>query len=76
MRRRGGAPKALPGGGVADVWRPVLREPDRYRLITPTQLLGAELVPEKWSPWRQWLARGTAALARRGRYEGLGPSAS
>ena len=55
LRARGGAPRQLPGRGLAEVWRSVLRQPSRYRLITPTELItGLEAVPA-WAAWRNWL---------------------
>lgn len=40
---------------LADQWRSVLRDPDRYRLVTPTELL-AEIPREAAPPgWREWL---------------------
>lgn len=55
LRGRGGAPEQLLGSGLAEVWRSVLHEPARYRLVTPGDVAGGMKVPEHWRPWRGWL---------------------
>jgi hypothetical protein len=55
LRGRGGAPSELAGHGLADVWSTVLRDPRRFQLLSPTEVLaGAESIPS-WSAWRMWL---------------------
>jgi hypothetical protein len=54
MRAIGCAP-ALKGESVADAWRSILREPERYRVMTPTDIVGRE-VSERCHGWRDWLA--------------------
>ena len=44
----------LEGETVADVWRSVLRKPERYRVMTPTEIVGPDS-PEAWQAWRKWL---------------------
>jgi hypothetical protein len=43
-------------GDLAAQWRSLLKEPDRYRVVTPTDLL-VEIPPDV-APvgWREWLA--------------------
>jgi hypothetical protein len=55
LRGRGGAPAQLPGEGIAEVWRSVLREPSRYRLITPAELVAGMQDLPAWAAWRDWL---------------------
>jgi hypothetical protein len=42
----------LAGADMADAWRSVLKEPRRYQLVTPTDLV-EDIDPA--SKWRQWL---------------------
>lgn len=47
---------AAAGNDLSAQWRSVLREPDRYRVVTPTDLL-AETPREDAPPgWREWLS--------------------
>jgi hypothetical protein len=41
---------------MADAWRSVLKRPDRYRLMTPHELLAGVGTTGRWAEWRQWLA--------------------
>lgn len=50
-----GAP-GLTGSGMAEKWRGVLRDPGRYRVLTPTNLVPEAGWETHWVPWRQWLA--------------------
>ena len=47
---------AAAAGDLAAHWRSVLKEPDRYRLVTPTDLLAQ--IPTDAAPagWREWLS--------------------
>ena len=57
LRGRGGAPPELAGHGLADVWRAVLRDPGRYQLLSPTEVVaGVKRIP-RWSAWSTWLTR-------------------
>jgi hypothetical protein len=49
-----GAPELL-GETMADKWRSALKQPERYRLITPTELLAGAAGGGRWSEWRRWL---------------------
>jgi restriction endonuclease-like protein len=49
-----GAPELL-GETMAEKWRSVLKQPDRYLLITPTELLASVGDSGRWSEWRRWL---------------------
>ena len=51
--RRAAAPQ-LVGESMGEAWRSVLREPERYRLMTPSELLEG-LDDGRWAEWRQWL---------------------
>ena len=53
------SPRAKLGAAAADLasqWRSVLEEPERYRLVTPTELLAQ--IPQEDAPrgWRDWLS--------------------
>jgi Restriction Endonuclease associating with ARP len=39
---------------LESAWRSFLKKPERYRLLTPTSLVPAD-VPDDWSEWRVWL---------------------
>lgn len=45
----------LKGETMVDAWRQVLKEPTRYRVVTPTALLASVGQSERWSDWRIWL---------------------
>lgn len=47
----------LPGRSLSEVWRSVLREPARYRVVAPTSLLPQVMQAGRWSEWRSWLAQ-------------------
>jgi Restriction Endonuclease associating with ARP len=49
-----GAPE-LVGETMADKWRSALKQPERYVLITPTELLAGAREGGRWSEWRRWL---------------------
>ena len=36
-------------------WRSVLKQPERYLLCTPTELLAGSGESRTWSDWRRWL---------------------
>ena len=57
QRERGGAPPQLVGETMMEVWQSLLREPGRYRVLTPTDLLAGMGEPEMWTAWRRWLAQ-------------------
>lgn len=50
-----GAPD-LVGSGMAEKWRSVLRDPSRYRVLTPSDLVPVDGWESRWEPWRAWLA--------------------
>jgi hypothetical protein len=54
LRSRGAAAPDLVGESMAEAWQSVLREPERYRLVTPTELLEG-VGDSRWTEWRQWL---------------------
>jgi hypothetical protein len=57
LRGRGRSVAAnLPGASMAEAWQSVLREPGRYRLMTPTELLDGIGRDGRWPEWRSWLA--------------------
>ena len=39
---------------LESAWRSFLKRPERYRLLTPTDLIPTE-VPAAWRDWRRWL---------------------
>lgn len=47
------APQLI-GTTMAETWRSVLREPGRFRLMTPTEVV-PDAVESCWQPWRDWL---------------------
>jgi len=55
LRRGGRGAKDLVGETMAEKWRSVLTKPERYRVITPTELLAGAGASGRWSSWRQWL---------------------
>lgn len=50
-----GAPN-LRGSTLARKWRSVLREPDRFLVISPTELVAGTEATGRWQAWRNWLA--------------------
>ena len=54
LRRSRAAPD-LPGETMADKWRSVLKQPERYVLITATELLDGVGNKGRWAEWRQWI---------------------
>lgn len=55
LRGRSGAAPNLTGKTMGDAWRSVLKDPSRYRLLSPADLL-ASIDPAAWIEWREWLA--------------------
>jgi hypothetical protein len=53
-RGRTGAAPWLVGATMADAWRSVLRQPARYRLLTPSDAL-ANVDGRCFAGWRKWL---------------------
>jgi hypothetical protein len=51
--RRGAAPN-LVGASMDEAWQSVLKAPERYRLLTATDLLTG-VRAGRWSDWREWL---------------------
>lgn len=45
----------LPGGSLGDAWSGVLREPARFSILSPSQLLAGVDRSEHWRGWREWL---------------------
>jgi hypothetical protein len=56
LRRRGRAAPELVGDSMASVWQSVLKQPKRYRLLSPRELLAGVATGERWAEWRLWLA--------------------
>lgn len=56
LRGRGKAAPALVGRSMAEAWQSVLKRPERYRLMTPSELLAGVGTDGPWAEWRQWLA--------------------
>lgn len=54
LRGRSGAAPKLIGETMADAWRSALEKPDRYRLLTASDLL-ARVRSDRWGEWRAWL---------------------
>lgn len=55
LRGRSGAAPDLVGETMGQAWQSVLTQPERYRLVTASDLL-AGVGHGRWSDWRQWLA--------------------
>ena len=55
LRGGGGGAAALIGESMAEKWRSTLKQPNRYLLLTPTELLAGVDASDQWSGWRQWL---------------------
>jgi len=53
--RRSKATPDLAGWTMHDKWRSVLKDPDRYRLMTATELLAGVGGASNWNQWRTWL---------------------
>jgi hypothetical protein len=51
-----GSSPQLKGATMCEAWRSVLREPERFKLMSPGEVLPPEL-PEEWEAWRRWLKR-------------------
>lgn len=56
LRNSKAAPN-LNGDTMYEKWRSVLRRPERYHLLTPTELLEGVELDSRWSDWRRWLSR-------------------
>jgi hypothetical protein len=56
LRESEAAPE-LVGETMYDKWRSVLREPDRYKLMTATKLLEGVGEDGRWREWREWLKK-------------------
>lgn len=54
LRHRGGAAPNLLGETMGEAWQSVLKQPERYRLVTPTKLL-VDVATVNWREWRGWL---------------------
>jgi hypothetical protein len=55
LRGGGRGAKELRGETMAEKWRSVLKQPERYLLIAPTELLAGVGARGLWGGWRQWL---------------------
>lgn len=55
LRSGGRGAIGLDGDTMEEKWRSVLKRPERYLLVTPTQLLAGVGTAGGWSGWRQWL---------------------
>jgi hypothetical protein len=55
LRQSKAAPD-LVGDSMASKWRSVLTRPERYLLLTPTELLVGVDADDRWPGWRWWLA--------------------
>ena len=55
LRRAGRAAVELVGQTMEEKWRSVLKEPGRYRLLTPSDLLDGIGESGRWRVWREWL---------------------
>ena len=53
--RQSRAARDLIGATMADKWRSVLKQPERYVLITATELLDGVGLSGRWAEWRQWI---------------------
>lgn len=56
LRRGGRGAKELLGETMAEKWRSVLKQPERYLLTTATELLAGVGEHGRWSEWRRWLS--------------------
>ena len=54
LRGRSGAAPNLIGPTTGEAWQSVLKAPERYRLLTATDLLTG-IGAGRWSDWREWL---------------------
>ena len=54
LRRSRAAPN-LVGTTLEEKWRSVLKQPERYRMMTATELLAGVGEVGRWAPWRHWL---------------------
>jgi restriction endonuclease-like protein len=54
LRGRSGAAPKLSGDTMAEAWQSVLKEPERYQLMTATELLSGAPTAG-WDDWRDWL---------------------
>lgn len=54
LRENTAAPN-LRGTTMAEKWRSVLKQPDRYRLGTPTELVAGIGDIDGWKTWSHWL---------------------
>lgn len=52
--RRGAAPDLL-GETMGEAWCSVLKDPQRYRLVTASELLANVAVADRFGDWREWL---------------------
>jgi hypothetical protein len=55
LRGGGSGATDLAGETTAEKWRSVLKQPERYLVITPTELVDGVGASGRWSSWRQWL---------------------
>jgi hypothetical protein len=55
LRRAGRTAVGLVGQTMEEKWRSVLKEPERYRLLTPSDLLDGIGESGRWRVWREWL---------------------
>lgn len=56
LRRRTKAAPDLAGASMAEAWRSVLKQPERYLLMTPSELLAGVGIDGDWAEWRGWIA--------------------
>lgn len=54
LRGRSGAAPDLVGETMSEAWRSVLKEPDRYRIMTASDLLTG-VGDDRFGDWRDWL---------------------
>ena len=54
LRGRSGAAPELIGGTMSEAWRSVLKEPERYRILSASDLL-AGVGDDRFAHWRDWL---------------------
>ncbi len=54
LRQSQAAPDLI-GATMADKWRSVLKQPERYLVMTATELLDGVGSSERWAEWRQWI---------------------